>query len=177
VGLDDALRGGELKVGALRDRYGDRPLHLIAVVISFGIAGYAFLQIAGNPGPVSFAVFFVGAILAHDLIAFPIYSSLNAVAGRAARTVALGPATINYLRVPGLLSGFALIAWFPLILALDSGNYESSTGTSPPDYLGRWLALTALLYAASGIVYALRSRRPGRAPGRATDPRRPRSRR
>ena len=51
------------------------------MIVSFAIAGYAFLEIADHPGVVSFAIFFAGAIVAHDLIAFPIYSALNRIAG------------------------------------------------------------------------------------------------
>ena len=117
-------------MAALRSRYGDGPLHLIAVVISFAIVGYAFIQIAASPSPVSFAIFFAGAIVAHDLIAFPVYSALNLIGGRAASIARLGPATINYVRVPALLAGFAFVVWFPLILALDPDRYEASTATA-----------------------------------------------
>ena len=78
------------------------------MIASFAIVGYAFLEIAQRPGPVSFAIFFAGAIVAHDLIAFPIYSALDGIAGRAGGR-GIGPAAFNYLRVPALLSGFAFI--------------------------------------------------------------------
>lgn len=164
-----------------RERYGDGPLHAIAAAASFAIAGYAFLEIARNPGPISFAVFFAGAIVAHDLLAFPIYSGLNAIAGGAGRAAGLGRAAINYLRVPALLSGFALIVWFPLILDLDPANYEAAAGRPPADYLARWLALTAALFVGSGVAYALRRRRSTRARvpdrDRAKGPPGPRNRR
>lgn len=164
-------------MAALRSRYGDGPLHLIAVVISFAIVGYAFIQIAASPSPISFAIFFAGAIVAHDLIAFPIYSALNLIGGRATSIARLGPATINYVRVPALLAGFAFVVWFPLILALDPERYEAATATAPADYLGRWLALTGILFLGSGIVYAVRRRRSGRGRDPATDPSGPRSQR
>ncbi len=160
----------------LRDSYGDGPLHLIAVGASFAIVGYAFLQIAQQTGPLSFVVFFAGAIVVHDLIAFPIYSLLDRIAGRAGATVKLSGGLINYVRIPALLSGFAFIVWFALILELDPGNYEASTATAPPDYLGRWLVLTAALFLGSGVVYAIRARRAlrsrrARDRDRAKDPR------
>jgi hypothetical protein len=142
----------------LRERYGDGPLHLIAVVVSFAIAAYAFLEVAQRPAPLSFAIFFVGAIIVHDLIAFPIYSLLDLVAGRAGAAIGLGPTAINYVRVPALLSGFALLVWFPLILGLDESLYTADTGHPLPPYLDRWLLLTAALFAISGVVYALRRR-------------------
>jgi hypothetical protein len=164
-------------MGAVRKRYGDGPLHLIAILASLAIVAYAFLEIAQRPGPVSFAIFFAGAIVAHDLIAFPIYSALDRLAGGVASRARLGPATINYVRVPALLSVFAFIVWFPLILALDPGAYESAAGRAPPDYFARWLALTAALFLGSGGVYAVRRRRSRPARGRATDRPGPRNRR
>ena len=164
-------------MAALRSRYGDGPLHLIAVVISFAIVGYAFIQIAASPNPVSFAIFFAGAIVAHDLIAFPIYSALNLIGGRATSAARLGPETINYVRVPALLAGFALVVWFPLILGLDPDRYESSTATAPADYFGRWLALTGILFLGSGFVYVIRRRRSARGRDPATDRSGPRNRR
>ncbi len=158
-----------------RRRYGDGPLHLIAVVISFAIVAYALIEIAPRSGAVSFAIFFAGAIIAHDLIAFPIYSLLDAIAGRAGGVAGIGRAAINYLRIPALLSGLALIVWFPLILGLSNGLYLADTGHARPAYLERWLLLTAALFAISGIAYAVRRR--GRARGLATDPPGPRSRR
>ena len=161
---------------AFRDRYGDGPLHLIAVVASFTLAGYAFTEVARNPGPLSFAIFFAGAVVAHDLIAFPIYSALDRLAGRVAAP-ALPAGAINYVRVPALLSAFAFVVWFPLILGLDTARYEAAAGTSPPDYLARWFGLTAALFLLSGVTYAISRRRsaPDRDPPR--DPRGPRSRR
>lgn len=161
----------------LRARYGDRPLHLIAVVISFAIAAYAFAEIGQRRGAVSFAIFFAGAIVAHDLVAFPIYSALSLIAGRATRAVGLDRTTINYVRVPALIAAAALLVWFPLILGLDDRKYVADTGHARPPYLARWLLLTAALFAISGIVYALTARRRARARGPATDPPGPRSRR
>jgi hypothetical protein len=159
----------------LRGRYGDGPLHVIAVLASFAIVAYAFLEIAERSAPWSFAVFFAGAIVAHDLIAFPLYSLLDRLAGRAGPAVGLAGVTINYVRVPALLSAFALIVWFPLILGLASDRYEANTGHAPGPYLGRWLLLTAALFIGSGVVYAIRRR--ARRRDLATDPRGARSRR
>jgi hypothetical protein len=162
-------------VAAIRRGYGDGPLHLIAAVISFAIVAYALVEIARRSGALSFAIFFAGAIVAHDLVAFPIYSLLDAIAGRTAGVVGVGRATINYLRIPALLSGLALIVWFPLILGLSDSVYVADAGHARPAYLERWLLLTAALFAISGIAYALKRR--GRARGLATDPPGPRSRR
>ena len=164
-------------MGALRRHYGEGPLHLIAVIATLAIVGYAFLEIVQRPAPVSFAIFFAGAIVVHDLIAFPIYSALDRLAGRAVSRAPSGRTAINYLRVPALLSGFALVVWFPLILALDPARYEAAAGRAPVDYLGRWLALTGVLFLGSGIAYAVTRRRAAHDRGPAKGPRRPRSQR
>jgi hypothetical protein len=161
---------------AIRDHYGAGPLHLLATVASFAIAGYAFLEVVDRPAPVSFALWFGGAIIAHDLIAFPIYSGLALIAGRTGRAPGEGAGRgLNYVRVPAVLSAFAFIVWFPLILGLDSANFEASSGLSTDGFLERWLALTAALFVGSGVVYAVSRRARGR--GRATDPRRARAQR
>ncbi|MGH2951503.1 MAG: hypothetical protein ACRDKX_05610 [Solirubrobacterales bacterium] len=144
---------------AFRSRYGAGLLHLLAAIASFAIATYAFLEIAERPSPVGFALWFAGAIVAHDLIAFPLYSLLGLLAGRARAKNAGEPrSAVNYVRVPALLAGFAFVIWFPLILGADSEAYEAASGRSTDPFLERWLLLTAALFAGSGIVYALRSR-------------------
>jgi hypothetical protein len=153
-------------------RYGDSTLHAVSVAISLAIATYAFTEIARRPGAVSFAVFFAGAIVAHDLLAFPVYSLFDALAGRAG---GVARSAVNYVRVPALLSGFAFCVWFPLILGLSDSVYVANTGHERPDYLQRWLLLTAALFAISGAAYAVRRRARGR--GLPRDPRGPHNRR
>jgi hypothetical protein len=147
-------------VAALRSRYGQGPLHLLAAIASFAIVAYAFVEIFDRPGPLSFALWFGAAIIAHDLIAFPLYSLLGLIAGRITPERPHG--ALNYIRVPALLSGFAFIVWFPFILGLSREAYQGASGLSADPFLGRWLLLTAALFAGSGIVYALRLRRRSR---------------
>jgi hypothetical protein len=147
-------------VRALRSRYGEGPLHLLAVIASFAIVAYAFGEVVGRPGPLSFVVWFGSAVIAHDLIAFPLYSLFGLVAGNAAGRRAGAP--VNYLRVPALLSGFAFIVWFPFILRLSGDEYEGASALSADPFLGRWLLLTAALFAGSGFVYAVNLRRRAR---------------
>lgn len=157
--------------------YGERPLHLIATIASLAVVAYALVQVGDRLEPLSFALFFAGAILAHDLIAFPLYSMLGVIAGRggvAPRPIA---EAVNYLRVPALLSAFLLIVWFPLIFRISAEKYEQVSGASAGGFLSRWLAVTAALFAVSGALYAFRQRRRGPDSGPATDPRGARSRR
>jgi hypothetical protein len=148
-----------------RSVYGDSPLHLLAVLASFAIAGYAFLRIVENPSALGTLVWFAGAAVAHDLIAFPLYSALNLIAHRSLegpddaweerRRVPL----INHVRIPAFLSALALLMFFPLILGLDAANYEKDAGLSGEVFLTRWLGLCAALFLGSAVIYAIRLRR------------------
>jgi hypothetical protein len=148
-----------------RSAYGDSPLHLLAVLASFAIAGYAFLRIVESPSALGTLVWFAGAAVAHDLIAFPLYSALSLIAHRAvegpedAREEARRVPLINHLRIPAFLSLLALLMFFPLILGLDASNYERDAGLSPDLFLTRWLGLCAALFLGSALIYAVRLRR------------------
>jgi Kef-type K+ transport system membrane component KefB len=141
-------------VARFRDIYGTTPLHLLAVAASFAVAFYAALRIAGSPSGWRIAYWFVGAAVVHDLVLWPLYTVLDRIAGgRRPR-----PA-VNYVRVPVLLSGLLFLTWSGLILQRAPSTYESATGLTPEPYLERWLAVSAVLFLASGLLYALRARR------------------
>lgn len=150
-----------------RAAYGSSPLHLLAVIASLALAGYAFLQIAGTPTALGTLVWFAAAIVAHDLIAFPLYSALNLIAFRSlgghedARAGRAGVPVINHVRIPLFLSGLCLLLFFPLILGLSSANYEKDAGLGTGVFLDRWLGLSAALFLGSAVVYAVRVRRAG----------------
>ena len=151
-----------------RSAYGDSPLHLLAVLASFAIAGYGFLRIVESPSALGTLVWFAGAAIAHDLIAFPLYSALDLIAHRGIegpedaweeqRRVPL----INHVRIPAFLAGLALLMFLPLILGLDATNYEKDAGVSGDVFLTRWLGLCAALFLGSAVIYAVRLRRAAR---------------
>ncbi|MBD0676511.1 hypothetical protein [Streptomyces sp. CBMA156] len=149
-------------------RYGARPLHLLALLASFALTGYAVERLVADR-PLAVAVWFVGAAVAHDLILLPLYSiadlSARSVLSRLPVPVPAVP-WINYLRVPALLSGLLLLVWFPLILRL-SEPYRGATGLSEEVYLGRWLVITGVLFGAAAVGLAIRIRR-ARRTGRST---------
>jgi hypothetical protein len=58
----------------VRRWYGDSPLHLLALVASFALAGYAVLAVVTAQQWRGFAVWFAVAIVGHDLLLFPLYS-------------------------------------------------------------------------------------------------------
>ncbi|HYZ54030.1 MAG TPA: hypothetical protein VE733_11120 [Streptosporangiaceae bacterium] len=149
--------------------YGANPLHLLALLACFALAGYAAVQFVGSR-PLAVAVWFLGAVIGHDLLLMPLYALADRSVMTAIRhrTPAL-PATgwINYLRVPAALSGLLLLVWSPLIFRL-SAAYQASTTLSPNPYVWHWLAVTGALFLLSAGAFALRLRgrpRPAAPPG------------
>lgn len=139
--------------------YGAHPLHLVVLLASFALAGYAAARfVTDNPDGI--ALWFVGAAVAHDLILFPLYAVVDVALLRGWRRSAALPVVpwVNYVRVPLLLSGLLLLVWFPLIFRLPAG-YSSTTALSTDHYLEHWLGVTAALFVLSAIIFALRLRR------------------
>lgn len=138
--------------------YGEGPLHLLLLLASFALAGYAGVRLLAGDW-LAVLVWFVGAALVHDLLLVPLYGlvdrAVQAALGRRHRS------WTAFVRVPLFLSGLLLLVWFPLI----SGRvvrYESATGLPAEVFLGRWLLLTAVLFAGSAgwlLVRTLRLRR------------------
>jgi hypothetical protein len=139
--------------------YGANPLHLLAMLGCFALAGYAAARLVPSR-PLGVAAWFLGAVIGHDLVLMPLYTladrSVAAVLRhRAARLPALP--WINYLRVPAVLSGLLFLVWFPLILRLRT-HYQASTTLSPDPYLWHWLAVTGALFLLSAVAFAMRVR-------------------
>jgi peroxiredoxin len=155
--------------------YGAGPLHLLTMVGCFAVAGYAAAELLPN-NVIGIPVWFVGAVIGHDLLLMPLYTladrSVTAVFRH--RQPSLPAAGwVNYLRVPTALSGMLLLIWFPLILRLPA-DFPASTTLSLNPYLWHWLAVTGALFLLSATALALRLgavRRGagnGRTPGQGT---------
>lgn len=148
-----------------RYEYGSGPLHALGLAASFPLTGYAVLRIAGGPSPLSVLLWFVAAIVAHDLVLLPLYSSIDRIGARVLRPArsprAISP--LNHVRVPALLSGLMLLVWFPLVLGLSDPTFRANTGLGTDGYFARWLLLTGVLFAVSGIAYVVRRARAPRA--------------
>lgn len=152
-------------LSGLRDRYGSGPLHLLTMATGFALLGY--LLVTATPATLwkpadgvwwkSMAVWFAAAIIAHDLLLFPIYSLADRLLGIPAsrRRQHRVPAR-NYLRVPALGSGLLLLIFFPGIIRQDASLYFEDTGLTQQPFLGRWLLITAAMFAAGAVAYATR---------------------
>jgi hypothetical protein len=153
-------------IGLFRRTYGSNPLHLLSLLACFGLAGYAVLQAAHGPLPLRMAAWFVGALIGHDLLLFPLYAvadrTLTTLVPRRRGRLLTPPGTVNYLRVPALLSGLLLLMFFPVILRRSEGPYGAASGLDQSPYLARWLLLTGAAFAVSAVLLALRWRRSAR---------------
>jgi hypothetical protein len=158
--------------------YGASPLHLLALLATMLIAGAG---IAGwfqsFPGPTVLQVlaWFIGAVVAHDLVALPLYSLLDRVAFGSGRSREHGarPSAAAYIRIPALLSALLFLVFFPEILRLGDRTFFLASGLHQRVFLARYLLTCGVLFALSGLAYAIRLRRGTRS----SRPRSPRARR
>ena len=145
-----------------RYEYGDNPVHLVVGVVSLAVGAWALYKAIGLLGiPVNFVKWFAGSIVIHDLVFLPIYAAIGVLVTAAMTGGShsrLRIAALNHLRVPALLAGLAFVVWFPLILRKAPGSFEHLTGYANDFYLGRWLALCAVLFGVSAIAFLLRIR-------------------
>src|ERR1035438_131823 len=162
-------RGGTI-TSRIRHWYGANPLHLLALLAAFALAGYAVRAVIAAGQFRGFAIWFAVAIIGHDLLLFPLYSLADLsvqrllprwASRRPARTnpPPPGPPLVNYVRVPVAFSLLLLLVFFPLILGLSEPEYHRASGLTTQPYLWRWLAVTGVLFAASAVSYALAWRR------------------
>jgi hypothetical protein len=152
-----ALRRLPARVRRFLRWYGAGPLHLLTMAGCFALAGYAAAELLPN-NAVGIPVWFIGAVIGHDLILMPLYTladrSVLAVFRHRPLNLPAAP-WLNYLRVPAALSGLLLLIWFPLIFRLPS-RFPDTTTLSLDPYLWHWLAVTGALFLLSATALALR---------------------
>ncbi|MEB4211497.1 hypothetical protein [Mycobacterium sp. 94-17] len=145
--------------------YGSRPLHLLTMIAGFALLGYVVAVIRPltlwNPHVwwQSIIVWFAAAVIAHDLVLFPVYALADRLLSRARATparAAAGVPVLNHVRVPALGAALTLLVFLPGIVRQGAGTYLAATGQTQDPFLGRWLLLTAAMFAASAAVYAAR---------------------
>jgi hypothetical protein len=110
-------------------------------------------------------VWFIAAVVGHDLVLFPLY----ALADRSWHAFAHRPRTlrrrertlppvpvINYLRVPAVLAGMLLIAFWGTITGQGGDSFRYASDHSYVDYGLRFLVVVGVLFAVSAVLYAWR---------------------
>jgi hypothetical protein len=155
--------------------YGSRPLHLLTMVSGFALLGYILATFGPatlwNPGTwwQSIAVWFAAAVIAHDLVLFPLYALADRALSRPARPVREHPKVLarNYIRVPALGAGLTLLVFLPGIIEQGGPTYQAATGQTQQPFLGRWLLLAATMFGVSAICYVIRLATARRRPSRS----------
>jgi hypothetical protein len=178
--------------GWVRRWYGANPLHLLALLAAFALAGYAVHAVLAAGQWTGFAEWFAVAIIGHDLLLFPLYSladlslrhllpggshgrlpapqpvpraPFQAFQPGGAGPPAAAPAwppLLNYVRIPVIFSLLLLLTFFPMILGLSERELHRASGLGTGPYVWRWLGVTGAMFAISAVVYALRTRRNAR---------------
>lgn len=140
--------------------YGEHPAHLAGLLASFVVAGHAAWRMLGSR-PAAVLLWFVGAAVLNDLVLVPLYGLID----RSGRRRGSFPVWWNFVRFPAALSLLLLLVWAPEITRR-SHVYRVTTDLSSSVYLGRWLAVSGVLFGLSALVFlAGRLRRRGRGSG------------
>lgn len=143
--------------------YGSHPLHLLTMVSGFALLGYILVTFRPSAYPAAFwnpgtwwqsiAVWFAAAVVGHDLLLFPLYALADRVLAAQTRSKVMAH---NHIRVPALGAGLTLLIFLPGIIQQGAPTYQAATGQTQQPFLGRWLLLTATMFASSAVVYAVR---------------------
>lgn len=147
----------------IEDFYGAGPRHLLALAVCFAVTGYTITRILSFPQWPWMLVWFIGAVIGHDLVAFPVYAGADRAlvrglgALRRSRTGTPPPVpAVNHIRLPAMGAGLLFVLFFPVITQQVRQDYVAASGRTPDDYLERWLLISAAMFATSAVVYALR---------------------
>ena len=161
-------------VSVFRRHYGASPLHLVAFLASIAVTGLAVKGWLDEPA-ISIRyilLWFVGAIIAHDMIVLPLYTSFDRLAlalssrrrgvpaeqAAAEQTPARSPGWV-YVRVPLILSALLLLVFGAEILREGNATFRVASGHTQDVYLSRYLIVVAALFLLSGLAYVRSSAR------------------
>jgi hypothetical protein len=128
----------------------------LAHLVLLPLCAWGLVQVFSVSSPkaaVGVATWLVAAVVVHDLLVLPLYSS----ADRAALRI-VGRAWINYVRIPAALSLLLLVVFWGTVAGSGEAVYRTVSGRSYEGYVLRWLLVTAALFAGSGIIYLARRR-------------------
>jgi hypothetical protein len=167
-------RPERLVLRAWRRFYGENPLHLLAMLGCFALVGYVVSFVYEDPGVTALLIWFVGAVIAHDLVLYPLYALADqpVVFARWARRRGpdrrppLVPA-INHVRAPVLGSLVLGLIYLPTITRHGEDALRFTSELNAAGIYRHWLLITAALFLGSAVVYAVRL---GRAVRRGVPP-------
>jgi hypothetical protein len=134
----------------MRARYGAGPLHLLGHAGLFVLTAYAITQIFTLGAAGNAMVWLIGAVLLHDAILWPLYST----ADRAGRLLLRG--AINYVRIPLGLSLLLGLVFVGTVAGKGANAYRNASGQTYDGYVTRWLVVSAALFVIAAIVYGVR---------------------
>jgi hypothetical protein len=137
----------------MKARYGASPLHLLAHLAALALAAWALLQALQLGGAERIVLWLVGAVVLHDLVLWPAYTTLDRL-GRRGRPAGWA----NYVRVPIGLSVLLLLVFFPVMCGKGETTYTRVSGEAWEGYAARWLLVSAALFVVAGGLYLVRSR-------------------
>jgi hypothetical protein len=133
--------------------YGASPLHLLAHLALLPLCAWALLEILGTSSAAGIALWLAAAVILHDLVLLPLYSGADRAAQHAAGTA------INYVRIPAALSLLMLAVFYGTVAGRGERAYTRASGLTYDGYALRWLIASTALFAASALLYTLRSKR------------------
>jgi hypothetical protein len=162
-----------------RRHYGASPLHLVAFIASVAVTGLAVKGWLDEPA-ISIRyilIWFVGAIIAHDMVVLPLYTAVDRLAlsisrwghgrpadsgpverGVAAPAPPRSPGWV-YVRVPLILSAMLLLVFGAEILREGNATFRAASGHTQDVYLSRYLIVVGALFFLSGLAYVRSSAR------------------
>ncbi|MCV7100629.1 hypothetical protein [Mycobacterium palustre] len=142
--------------------YGAGPLHLVTMASGFALLGYILATF--TPAALwdpdtwwhSIAAWFAVAVIAYDLLLFPLCALADRVIFAGRRPAPRNVSARNHIRVPTLGAGLTLLIFLPGIIEQGAPTYQAATGQTQQPFLGRWLLLTAAMFGLSALSYAAR---------------------
>lgn len=136
----------------MRRLYGASPAHAALMLAGAVVIGYAAVRWL-RAGPLHITEWFAGSVIGHDLLLLPGYALADCLL---VQLLGRRRWLAQYVRVPVVLSLLLLAVWWPLILRHDPAR-RTQAGLSTQPFLGRWLAISAVLVAASGMAAVVAS--------------------
>ncbi len=137
----------------MRARYGASPLHLLAHLAALALAAWALAHALRLGGADRIALWLVAAVVLHDALLWPLYTTLDRLARRGRPA-----AWANYVRVPVGVSALLALVFFPVVCGRGERAYMRVSGTTWEGYAERWLLVSAGMFVAAAALYLVRTR-------------------